>query len=149
MTSDREWLTEELFLNACLPFVRTELRKRIWKVCYGCKTGCLSQIAHDCLNNYDAVVGALLPETVLFLKNPKVLREMYKLLKNDEKREYGQLAALDILQLLGSEEEDEAFKRISIDWTLQRRLKAKVIDDGEVSVVQRPKIELELLKMFE
>lgn len=142
------WLTEELFLNACVPFVHSEMRKRLWKVCYGCKTNGLSQVAHDCLNNYRGVVSALLPETVLFLKSQKVIQEMYNLLKADEEQEYGLLSALDILQLIGSEDDDEPFKRISTDRALQRRLKEKVIADS-ITVVQKPKVEIEMCFLFQ
>lgn len=142
------WLSEELFLNACVPFVHSEMKKRLWKVCYGCKNEGLSQVTHDCLNNYSGVVGSLLPETILFLKSHKVLQEMYRLLKADEeRREYGVLSALDILQLLGSEDDDEPLKRISIDHFLQRRLKEKVFADMVV-VVQKPEIESELCSLF-
>jgi hypothetical protein len=149
--SDQVWLTEELFLNAAVPVLRREMRKRMWKCCYGCKNGSLGQMAHDCINNYEVVVGALLPESTIFLevKRRKVLRRMNELLSKDNisgKQEYGSITALDILEFLAPTDDDDAFKRITMERSLQRRLKQKVLDDsenaypgGELPVKKRPR----------
>ncbi len=119
----------------------------------------MNQLAHDCLMAYEVVIVPLIPEVVAFLdqKRHKILQRMSEILGMDTlsgSHKYGYLTAMDILEFLGSDEEDP-FKRIIFDRELQKRVKEKVIEDSdnvfptrEVSVTKRPKIEDCIVSMF-
>ena len=152
---DSEWLLQELFLNASIPTIRAEIRKRMFKFCYGCRDGSLSQVAHECISSYERMITPLVPEAAIFLgdKRYKILMRMKEILESSGE-EYGTLTALDILEFLGNEDEDP-FKQIGYDRIWLRRLKVKVIQDSDnvypssdVVVQKRPKIEDVLKAVF-
>ncbi len=143
---NRQWLVEELFLNSCVPYLRSQIRRRTLKCCEGCAEGSANAMVHECYSNYEKIAVALIPESTHFMdeKRHKIIKRMGELLEKDilsERFEYGYLTALEILEFLGYDEEDP-FKKIGIATNWHKRLQKKVIEDSEmIFPVREPTVE--------
>ncbi len=109
-----QWMVEELFLNACVPTIRSRMRKLSLK--YALNHGSIKPMAYQYSKAYEAVVVALIPESVMFLetKQYKIIKRMNEIYSKDrltERYEYGHLNASEVLGFLGLLDEDP-FRRI-------------------------------------
>jgi hypothetical protein len=147
---ERQWLVEELFLNACAPFLHTEIKKRIHLTCPSCQEyEDLSQTTHSCLYYDDFLIDCIAQKAVIFLedKRHRIIRKMKDLAYTFA---FAEITAMDILEFLGDDE--DPFKKIIVfdPWLLRVKSKVKQLkNNSDLSVVKLPKLEESLNCLFD